>query len=152
MGEILRQFWQDFIGRAHGPFAFRLILQPLAASFLAMRAGLRDARAGRPAYGWAIITNSADRRDLVREGWKELARVFIVAVIVDLIYEVIVFHRIYPVQPLIVAAVLALLPYPLLRGLVNRILRRSRQIRGGPRAGMPAAGVVVVDPERKGHS
>ena len=56
--------------------------------------GWRDARAGRPAYGWAILTNSVDRHTLLREGGKELARVFLVAVVVDLIYEVIVFHEI----------------------------------------------------------
>jgi len=95
IGEMLKQIWQDFIGRVHGPFAFRLVLQPLAAAIIACRAGLRDARSGRPAYGWAILTNPVDRHELLREGWRELARVFIIAFVVDLIYEVIVFHGIY---------------------------------------------------------
>jgi hypothetical protein len=59
----------------------------------------------------------------LREGWREVAKVFVVAVVIDLIYEIIVFHKIYPGQSLIVAAILALLPYPVIRGLVNRILR-----------------------------
>jgi len=67
------------------------------------------------------------RRNLLRQGWKALARVFIAAITVDLIYEVIVFHRIYPGQSLIVATILALLPYPFIRGLVNRIARRWRR-------------------------
>jgi hypothetical protein len=130
MGEFLRQTWQDFVGRAYGPFVFRLVLQPLAAAVIACRAGWKDARAGRPAYGWAILTNSIDRRALLREGWKELARVFLVAVAVDLVYEVIVFHEIYPGQSLMVAALLALLPYPLIRGSANRIVRRWRRNHG----------------------
>jgi hypothetical protein len=91
---------------------------------ISCRAGLRDARSGRTFYGWAILTNPVDRHELLREGWRELARVFIVAVLVDLIYEVIVFHQIYLVQSFIVAGLLALLPYPLIRGSVNRIVRR----------------------------
>ena len=99
---------------------------------MACRAGLRDARSGRPAYGWAILTNRADRRALLKEGWKELSRVFLIAVVVDLIYEQKVFHEIRLGQSLVVAAVLALLPYPFLRGLVNRIIRRWRQSHGRP--------------------
>jgi hypothetical protein len=123
MEEYLRRVWEELVGRVHGPMTFRLILQPLTAAILAIRAAMRDAREGRPAYGWALVTDAPRRRALLREGWKEVAKVFVAAVIIDLIYEVIVFHRIYPGQSLIVAAILALLPYPLIRGSVNRILR-----------------------------
>jgi hypothetical protein len=117
-------------GRLDGPFAFRFVLQPLTAAIIASRSGWKDACSGRPPYGWAVINNSADRRRLLREGWRDLARVFIVAVAIDLIYEAVVFHWIYPVQPLIVAAFLAMLPYPLIRDAVNRIVcwwRRSHR-------------------------
>lgn len=75
--------------------AFRLILQPVAAAFLAIRSGLSDARLGRPAYGWAMLSDSVHRRDLFQEGSKEITKVFVVAVIIDLVYEVIVFHSIF---------------------------------------------------------
>jgi hypothetical protein len=123
MEEYLARVWADLIGRLHGPLTFRLILQPIAAAILAIRAGVKDAREGKPAYGWALITDAVRRHALLREGWKEVAKVFIAAVIIDLIYEIVVFHAIYPGQSLIVATLLALLPYPLLRGSVNRILR-----------------------------
>ena len=123
MGELLTRVWENLLGRVHGPLTFRLILQPLAAAVIATRAGLRDARRGHPAYGWAVLADSVARRELLREGWKEVARVFVLAVIVDLIYEAIVFRRIYPGESLIVAAVLALLPYPLIRSSINLIVR-----------------------------
>jgi lauroyl/myristoyl acyltransferase len=41
----------------------------------------------------------------------------------DLIYQVIVLRWFYPLEALIVALVLAFLPYILLRGPVNRIAR-----------------------------
>jgi hypothetical protein len=124
MGEFLKNFWEMIIGRGHGPFAFRLVLQPLTSAPIACRTGWRDAKAGCPPYAWAVLKNSAGRRALLREGWKELARVFAFAVIIDLIYQVIVFHAIHPVQSLLVATILALLPYPLFRGPVNRLIRR----------------------------
>ena len=131
MEERLRHLLPDLMGRLNGPFTFRLVLQPLSAALIALRSGLRDARSGRPAYGWAVISNPVERRELLKEGWRELSRVFIIAVIVDVIYELVVFGQIYPGQSLIVATVLALLPYPLLRGVVNRIIRRRRQASSG---------------------
>jgi hypothetical protein len=111
------------IGRWDGPLAFRIMIQPAVAAFLAIRTGLRDARAGRPAYGWTITTDPVQRRDLIREGWKDVWKLFTAAVIMDLIYELIVFRRIYPGQALIVAAILALPSYFFIRGLANRIAR-----------------------------
>jgi len=127
MDEFLRRTGEMLIGRLDGPFAFRIVLQPLTAAVIAFRAGLRDAREGRPPYGWAVVTNSVERNRLLRQCWKELARVFVLAVVVDLIYEAIVFHWIYPGQSLIVATLFALLPYPLIRGPVNRIVCRLRR-------------------------
>ena len=145
--------WEDLIGRWNGPFAFRLILQPSLAAILAVRGGLRDARTGRPAYGWAIITYSAHCRDLLREGWEDVARLFVLALLADVIYEIIVFHRIYPIQPLIVAVCVALPPYFLLiRGPVNRIVHRWYRRNEGSRGGIPTARAVPNFPERKDTS
>jgi hypothetical protein len=149
MRVVLMKVWDELIGRWNGPFAFRFILQPLVAAILAVRAGLRDARTSRPAYGWAIITDSAHFRDLLREGWKDVARLFFVAVLVDIIYEIIAFRRIYPVQPLIVALCVAVPPYLLIRGPVNRIVRRWYQRNEGLRRGLTSARTVPNLPERK---
>jgi hypothetical protein len=131
MEEYLRRVCEELIGRVHGPLTFQLVLQPLTVAILATRAAVKDAREGRPAYGWALITDAVRRNALLRAGWREVAKVFVGAVTIDLIYEVVVFHRIYPGQSLIVAAVLALLPYPLYRGSVNRILRlRGKKAEG----------------------
>jgi hypothetical protein len=122
MTESLTRVWDDLVGRITGPFSFRLILQPLVATILAVRAGLKDARAGRPPHAWAIVTDPARRSELLMESWREVAKVFIVAVLIDVVYEIIVFRRIYPGESLIIAATVALLPYMLLRGPVNRMI------------------------------
>jgi hypothetical protein len=120
--EILKHI-HHLLGRIEGPLSFRIVIQPLVAAVLAVRAGVKDAREGRPPHGWAILTDSANRGKLLRESWSDTAKVFVMAVIIDLIYEIIALRRIYPVQSLIVATTLALVPYLILRGPVNRIAR-----------------------------
>jgi len=114
------------VERLSGPLKFRLILQPTVAAVIAIRAGLKDARESRPAYLWEAITNSAERRDLLREGWKHVARLFGLAVVMDVVYQLIVLRRIDFVDSLLVAALLAVVPYLIFRGPTNRIARLGR--------------------------
>jgi hypothetical protein len=125
--ELLDPFiriWSDITSGVHAPLGFRLVVQPLVALFFAVRAGRADARAGRPPYFWAVVKDAVDRRALLREAWKHVGKVFIVAIIIDVIYQVIVEHWVYPFEALMVGAILAVLPYFIFRGVVNRILRR----------------------------
>lgn len=127
MEEYFTRLWDELIGRIGGPMSFRLLLQPATAMILAIRDGLKDAREGSPAYFYSLFTNSANRRNRLREGFKAVSRVFAFAIVMDLIYQVIVLRWIYPTQALIVAFVLAILPYIFLRGPVNRIARYVRR-------------------------
>lgn len=123
MEELFTRLWDDLIGRIGGPMSFRLLLQPAMAMIFAIRDGLKDAREGRPAYFYSLFTDPQNRRSRLREGFKAVARVFALAIIMDLIYQVAVLRWFYPVEALVVAFVLAFLPYILLRGPVNRIAR-----------------------------
>ena len=127
MKDLLARVWMNVVGRVGGPMTFRIILQPTMATLLALRAGLKDAREGRPPYFWALLTDAANRADLLREGWRAIARVFLLAVIMDVIYQWIVARWVYPVEVVIVAILLAVVPYLLIRGPVNRIARRWRR-------------------------
>ena len=122
--EFFARVWEMLIGRVDGPFTFRLVIQPTVAAIFAIRAGWRDAREGRPPYLWSVFTNAATRRDLLRQGWADVGKVFIVAVVLDLTYELFAYRWVYPGQAVIVAAVLAFMPYLLIRGPANRIARR----------------------------
>lgn len=124
------RLWTNLIARLDGPLTFRLILQPTVAAVLAFRAGRKDAQEGRVPYGWAIFSDQANRRDLLREGWKDVAKVFVIAVIIDLVYQIIELRWFYPEEAVIVAAILALLPYLLLRGPANRIARHWQRSAG----------------------
>lgn len=118
--------WEMLIGRLQGPLTLRLILQPAMACFFAVRAGLKDAREGRPAYLWKVFTNPARRYELLHHGWKDIRMVFLMAFLLDSVYQVIVFRWVYVGQAVIVAILLAVVPYALVRGPVNRVASRNR--------------------------
>lgn len=127
MSNLVQQFWDELIGRADGPLTLRLFLQPAMAAFFAIRAGLKDAREGRPAYLWSLVNNPEHRQRLLRDGWKDVSKVFLMAVVLDGVYQLIEIHRIRPLQLVLVPFVLALIPYLLLRGPVSRLARAFRK-------------------------
>jgi hypothetical protein len=126
MEDILTRIFGDMAGRIGGPMSFRLVLQPLVAIVLAIRAGMQDARDGKPPYSWSVLTNPDHRRELLKEGWKAVAKVFIVAILIDVVYQLIVLRTVYPGEAIIVAFLLAFVPYLLVRGPVDRIMRSRR--------------------------
>jgi len=115
--------WMNLVSRVGGPMTFRIILQPAMATLLAIKAGMQDARENRPPYFWTLITDPSQRVDLIRQGWRAIGRVFVVAVIMDIIYQLIMVRWVYPFELLTVAFVLAVIPYLFIRGPVNRVAR-----------------------------
>ncbi|HZJ43443.1 MAG TPA: hypothetical protein VFD63_06730 [Pyrinomonadaceae bacterium] len=124
MRDMLMRILMNVTDRVGGPMTFRIVLQPMMAALLAIIAGVKDARTGRPPYFWTILTDPGQRADLVREGWKSIARVFFLAIIMDVIYQVIVLRWVYPFEVILVAILLAVVPYLLIRGPVNRLANR----------------------------
>ena len=110
--------------RVTGPMSLRLILQPTIATILAIRAGLKDAREGNPPYFWSVLTNPAHRSVMLRDGWKSVGKVFIAALVLDVVYQMIVERFVYLGEAIVVAIVLAIVPYLLVRGLVTRLALR----------------------------
>ena len=123
MDETLARIWENLLGRIGGPLTFRLILQPLVAATFAVRAGLADAHMGRRAYFWSLLSDPKHRRQNVREGWRDVAKVFLLALAIDLGYQIILQRYVYPGEALIVAIMLAIVPYLLVRGCVTRLAR-----------------------------
>jgi hypothetical protein len=129
MEDFFARVWEDLIGRTQGPMRLRLLVQPLTACILAVRAALRDARANRPPFFWSLAFNPGRRRDLLRQGWKDVAMVFAVAVILDVVYQVITLRMVYPGEAVVVAIVLAIVPYLLLRAFITRMIVTWRKMR-----------------------
>jgi Flp pilus assembly protein TadB len=126
MGSFFTTFWTDFIDRFDGPLHFRLLVQPLMAILFAIRDGRRDAREGRGAYLWKFVHKPEHRRQLLESGVKSISKVFVLAFALDVVYQFVEWHGLKPAQALMTAIVLAVIPYVLLRGPVNRLTRSSR--------------------------
>lgn len=124
MEDFVTRFFADLMGRLTGPLTLRLFLQPAVAAFFAVRDGLTDAREGRPPHFWRMITGPPEaRKRRAQESMRAVMKVFVMAVVLDCVYQVLVFRWIYPLEAMVTAVILALLPYVLLRGIVNRIAR-----------------------------
>jgi hypothetical protein len=119
--ENFQRAWSDLTDRPSGPMAFRFILQPLMAAITAIRDGLRDARTERSPYLWTILRDPHERMARLGEGLDATARIVLLGLAMDVIYQVMVFKMFYPIEALIIALLLAFVPYLLIRGLVVRV-------------------------------
>jgi hypothetical protein len=121
--DLPRWLADQLVGRFSGPLNFRLVVMPTVVTLLALRADWKDAREGRPAFLGAFITDPVERRRLFRIGVKDAGRVFVMAIVLDTAYQLMVFRWVYPGQVLIVAVVCAIVPYVLVRGPITRTAR-----------------------------
>jgi hypothetical protein len=120
---VFERIWQNLLDRPSGPMTFRFILQPIMATVAAFLDGMKDARTGRRPYLWTIVTNPAKRGDRLHEGLIATARVILLGLCMDLIYQFIVFDAFHPAEAVIIAGLLAFVPYLLLRGPIARVAR-----------------------------
>jgi hypothetical protein len=88
--------------------------------------GLRDARENKPPYFWALAFNAEHRRELLRHGWKDIAKVFVAVVILGVIYQVVMLHKIDLGEASVVAILLAIIRCLLLCAPVARLAGRRK--------------------------
>lgn len=125
MDDIWTRVVEHMADRVTGPMKFRLLLQPVMAAIFAIRSGLADARAGKPPYFWALFSDPAHRADMLKDGWTSVGKVFVLALILDVVYQIIATRLVYPGEAIITAFLLAIVPYLILRGLVSRLVSKQ---------------------------
>lgn len=119
--EVHQRFWQDLFGRVGGPMTFRFFLQPTMALLAAIPDGRRDARQGRSHFYWTSRGDTSLRRGRLREGLFATARILLLGLAMDMLYQYRVFDRFYPGEAVMISLLLAVLPYFIWRWLVERI-------------------------------
>jgi hypothetical protein len=124
--EVFLRLWRNLIERPSGPVSFRFILQPAMAMIAATLDGVKDARRHRSPYFWTILHNPAERRTRLIEGLNATARIILLGLVMDAIYQAIVLEHFYPNEALIIAVTLAFVPYVLIRGPAERVARWYR--------------------------
>lgn len=125
---LSRRFIDDMVARLHGPGRLRFILQPLAAIVLGARDGVKDARAGNPPFLWGLVFRSGDRPGLVRSALVSVRDLVTVAILLDVIAQLLIFRMVHPGAALLLGPVLIALPYATSRALTNRVTRRRANV------------------------
>ena len=119
--EVNHRIWHDIAERPGGPMTFRFALQPVMALIAAWHDSMKDARRGRTPYVQALLTGARDRGDLLREGLSSTGRILLLGIGMDAIYQWRVLDGFYPGETVVIAILLAFVPYLLLRGIITRI-------------------------------
>lgn len=119
--EVHQRIWQDIANRPGGPMTFRFVLQPAMATLAALHDGIQDARTGRAPYFWTVLSNPEKRIGRLREGIIAIARIILLGFAMDAIYQWRVLGTFYPGEAVIITLILAVLPYFILRGPIERI-------------------------------
>jgi hypothetical protein len=122
--EVRGRIWQNLVDRPGGPMVFRFVLQPVMAAIAAFRDGLKDARSGRAPFLVTILTDPQKRTGRLNEALVATAQIILLGLIMDAIYQFKEFDTFHPAEAVIIALLLAFLPYLLLRGLFALVARK----------------------------
>jgi hypothetical protein len=101
--EIHRRFWADIFERIHGPMTFRFYLQPAMALLAAIPDGIKDARLGHKSFFWSALRDPHLPAGRLREAAISTARVVLLGVSMDVIYQFKALDRFYPAEALMMA-------------------------------------------------
>jgi hypothetical protein len=118
--EVLGRVWRNIAARPGGPMTFRFVLQPVMAGVAALSDGVADARLGRTPYLSAILFGAEPRGSRLWEGIVTTARILILGVVMDVIYQLAFLGEFFPAEAAIIAILLAFVPYVLLRDPIGR--------------------------------
>ncbi len=118
--EVHQRFWSDIFGRADGPMTFRFFLQPTMAFLAALPDGIEDARHGHTGFFWTQRSRMHGRSGRLKQGLVSTARVVLLGISMDVIYQMRVFDRFFPGEAVLMALLLAFIPYFLFRWLIER--------------------------------
>jgi hypothetical protein len=118
-GQFLDELPQRFIG----PGRFRFVMQPMLAIVLGARGGLADARAGNPPYLSSLLFAVGRRRELLRSGAAAITILLAMGIIMDVLFQLVLYRSVHPAPALVVGSILICAPYTLSRELTTRLAR-----------------------------
>jgi hypothetical protein len=70
-----------------------------------------------------VFQNPQKRIERLDEGLNATARIILFALVMDTVYQIIVLQRFYPNEALIIAVLLAFVPYVIIREVALRVWR-----------------------------
>lgn len=120
--EVHHRFWGDMFARFGGPMTFRFFLQPTMAFIAALHDGIKDARQGHKSFFWSAWFDRSQPGRL-REGLTSTARILLLGISMDVIYQFKELDTFYPAEAAVIAILLAVVPYFIFRWIVEIVAR-----------------------------
>jgi hypothetical protein len=117
--EVNQRFWEDIFARTQGPMTFRFYLQPMMAAIAALLDGIKDTRFGHKSFFWTAAGDPTTQHGRLRGGVESTARIVLLGLSMDVIYQHKVLHTFYPVEAVLMAILLAVVPYFIFRWIVE---------------------------------
>ncbi len=121
------QFLEELPQRFTGTGRMRFILQPMLAILLGIRGGLVDARVGNPPYLFGLLFHAGRRRELMQSGMAAVSTLLAMGIILDVVFQFILYRAVHPGAALVVGPILICVPYSVSRALTNRLARLWRE-------------------------
>ena len=118
-----QQFLEELPRRFTGPGRLRFILQPMFAILLGVRGGLADAKAGTQPYLFGLLFDAGRRRELLRSGTAAVSTLLAMGIILDVVFQLIIYQAVHPGAALLVGPILVGVPYALSRALTTCLTR-----------------------------
>jgi hypothetical protein len=118
-----RQFLDELPARFTGRGRFRFLLQPAIATVLGIRSGVADARAGHPPYLFGLLFSRDHRGHLLRSGLASIRNLLAMGILLDLVFQVVLYGAVHPGAALLIGPILICAPYALARAISNRVAR-----------------------------
>ena len=119
-----RNFVDGLAERLTGPGKSRFLMSPLVAIALGVRDGIADAKQGLPPYFERVLFTSKCKMYEVKTALKHIGGALTFGIVLDLIFQWLVFQALFLLPALLVGSILVALPYVIARGLSDRIARR----------------------------
>lgn len=114
------------IARIAGPMSLRFIFQPLVGLLLGARDGAKDAKSGEPPFIFDLIINPENRKIKLASLFKSLSKTIIIAIVLDVIAQYLIFDQVRISGAIIVAVIILIVPYSLARAITNRIITKRK--------------------------
>lgn len=117
------QFLEELPQRFTGPGRLRFIMQPMVAILLGLRGGLADAKAGNPPYLLRLLFDAGHRKELLRSGIMTIRSLLALGIILDVVFQWILYGTVHPGAALLIGPILITVPYAISRALTTRLAR-----------------------------
>ena len=123
-----RQFLEELPQRFTGPGRLRFVLQPILAIVLGIRGGLAGAKVGNPPYLLGLLLGAGRRKELLRTGAEAIGTLLTMGIILDVVFQLIIYHSVHPGAAVMIGPILICFPYALSRALTASVARKIGEI------------------------